>query len=305
MGDVPDGTLVKAHVGFTESNLTWKQYLFGIIAALFDFKMYKLTLASYMDENSWSYIIHGHVIHIYHVYVAAAVLVSLLVYFLIRSELAFYRGWNFICFLYRWIRKTDTIYKFDEKTTSDKKMDKHVKLRKLIKDTGVARFAKCKSYGNKTCDTGMVFVANPQMIGSFKEFQEIMSILLYSVEAGLIQKYSAIQSQDMRDLAAQYEERLRLPTDKLPASERVGLYYTKQFLQSLSGRVNWAYFAFIGTGYFTDEKEAVEVSQRIQQSYEHFLEMSGVECRLITSQYEYQLIYRQMSNMRQLGLVTV
>jgi hypothetical protein len=311
MADVPDGTLVKARVGITDSNLSWKQYLIGIIAVWADFKLYGYTIAAYAAEKAaleagstaWYYNLpYGH---LYQIYIAVGVILTLVTYALIRSELAFYRGWNFLVFLYRWIRKSDFIYKHDEKTTPDKKLDEHVKLQRMLSDSGTAFFSKCKTYKDNVCNTGMLLVVSPELIGSFEDFHEVMSILLYSIKSGRIQKLHAIQSQDMRDLAAKYEKLLQLPPDKLPPAERVGLFYTKQFLQNLSGRVNWAYFVFVGLGYYIDDKEAILETERAKESFEHFLGMAGIESRLITSQYEYQLVYRQLSNMRQLGVVTV
>lgn len=299
MTESPDGTLVKIHNGFTSSRLSAPQFALVVLTVIIDYGLFKLAMKSYYINSNFQ------TNYFLDLYITIGILISGIVYLMVRSDIAFYRSWNFIVFFYKWIKKTDHIYKHDEKHTSDKKLDDHIMVKREIKDSGVFVFNKCKTYKDNVCNTGILWVVNPQTVKDQDEFYEITSILLYSITPGLIQKYHAMQSQDMRDIAAQYEERLKLPQDKLSAAERVGLYATKQFLRSLTGRVNWAYYIFLGTGYFTDDDEAVIETERRRKAYEHFLQLSEIEYRLITSEWEYKVAYKQMSSMRQLGVVTV
>ena len=230
--------------------------------------------------------------------------VTAAVWICLKDDAVFYKVGNFLDFLYRWIMRKDFVYKHDDKKTSDKDIDEHVKVKKMS-ELGIIWFKILTIYKRYKCNTGVIFVVNPQNVQDLDEFNENTALLLYSLQPGILQKYHTIQSQDMSDIAEQYEERLKLPPEELGPAERVGLFYTKQFLQSLSGRVNWAYFIFLGTGYYTDEEKAnLEVS-RVIKSYQLFLENSGIESRLITSPYEYELITRQMRSMKNIGVVTV
>lgn len=299
MTESPDGTLVKIHNGFTSSRLSAPQFALVVLTVIIDYGLFKLAMKSYSINSNFQ------TNYFLDIYILIGVTISGIVYLMVRSDLAFYRSWNFIVFLYKWIKKTDHLYKHDEKHTTDKKLDDHIMVKREIKESGVFVFNKCKTYKDNVCNTGILWVVNPQTVKDQDEFYEITSILLYSITPGLIQKYHAMQSQDMRDIAAQYEERLKLPQDKLSAAERVGLYATKQFLRSLTGRVNWAYYIFLGTGFFTNDEEAVIETERRRKAYEHFLQLSEIEYRLITSEWEYKVAYKQMSSMKQLGVVTV
>ncbi|MCU7526488.1 MAG: hypothetical protein HF308_18570 [Ignavibacteria bacterium] len=299
MAETPDGTLVKIHNGFTSSRLSAPQFALVVATIIIDYVLFKLATTSYAINSN------PRTNYIFDVYVIIGVIITGIVYLMVRSDLAFYRSWNFLVFLTRWLRQTDHIYKHDEKHTSDNKLDAHIMVKRMIEKTGVLKFNKCKTYKDNVCDTGILWVVNPQTVRDQDEFYEITSILLYSIQPGLIQKYHAMQSQDVRDIAAQYEERLKLPQDKLSAAERVGLFSTKQFLRSLSGRVNWAYFIFLGTGYYTNDEESVIETERKRKAYEHFLQLSEIEYRLITSKWEYKVAYKQMSSMKQLGVVTI
>ncbi|MEN6291037.1 MAG: hypothetical protein ABFD07_03330 [Methanobacterium sp.] len=294
MTDAPDGKIVKVHTGLTSSRLSAKQFLLAIGTIIIDREL--LVLAQNVYDTNQS---------LCSVYIGSGVILSIIMYIAIKDEAAFYKACNFVDFLYRWIRKSDFVYKHDEKETPDSKIDSHVKVKRMLKNTGIIIFDKCKTYRKNVCNAGFILVVNPQDVQDLDEYNERTSILLYSIDPGTIQKYHSIQSQDMSDIAAQYEERLKLPPDQLSPAERVGLYHTKQFLRNLTGRVNWAYFIFVGVGYYTDDEAAILKVERARKAYEHFLNMSGIESRIITTQREYRLIYKQMSSMKNLGVVTV
>lgn len=296
MTNTPPATLKKAYTGLSGTREKSKKFFISAGTAFLD-----LELASRAREI---YRVYGYDNYLLHFYIGLGLVVTATVWICLKDDAIFYKVGNFLDFLYRWIMRKDFVYKHDDKKTSDKDIDEHVKVKKMSK-FGIIWFKILTIYKKYKCNTGVIFVVNPQDVQDLDEFNETTALLLYSLQPGILQKYHTLQSQDMSDIAEQYEERLKLPPEELGPAERVGLFYTKQFLQSLSGRVNWAYFIFLGTGYYTDEEKAnLEVS-RIIKAYQLFLENSGIESRLITSPYEYELITRQMRSMKNIGVVTV
>lgn len=296
MANTPPATLKKAYTGLSGTREKSKKFFISAGTAFLD-----LELASRARETYQTY---GFDSYILHFYIVLGITVSAAVWICLRDDAIFYKVGNFLDFLYRWIMRKDFVYKHDDKKTSDKDIDEHVKVKKMDL-IGTIWFKALTIYKKYKCNTGVIFVVNPQDVQDLDDFNETTALLLYSLRPGILQKYHTLQSQDMSDIAEQYEERLKLPPEELGPAERVGLFYTKQFLQSLSGRVNWAYFIFLGTGYYTDEEKAnLEVS-RIIKSYQLFLENSGIESRLITSQFEYGIITKQMRSMKSIRVVTV
>lgn len=296
MANMPPATLKKAYTGLSGTREKSKKFFISAGTAFLD-----LELASRARETYQTY---GFDSYFLHFYIVLGITVTAAVWICLRDDAIFYKVGNFLDFLYRWIMRKDFVYKHDDKKTSDKDIDEHVKVKKMDL-IGTIWFKALTIYKKYKCNTGVIFVVNPQDVQDLDDFNETTALLLYSLQPGILQKYHTLQSQDMSDIAEQYEERLKLPPEELGPAERVGLFYTKQFLQSLSGRVNWAYFIFLGTGYYTDEEKAnLEVS-RIIKSYQLFLENTGIESRLITSQFEYGIITKQMRSMKSIRVVTV
>lgn len=296
MANTPPATLKKAYTGLSGTREKSKKFFISAGTAFLD-----LELASRARETYQTY---GFDSYFLHFYIVLGITVTAAVWICLRDDAIFYKVGNFLDFLYRWIMRKDLVYKHDDKKTSDNDIDNHVKVKKMDL-IGTIWFKALTIYKKYKCNTGVIFVVNPQDVQDLDDFNETTALLLYSLKPGILQKYHTLQSQDVSDIAEQYEERLKLPPEELGPAERVGLFYTKQFLQSLSGRVNWAYFIFLGTGYYTDEENAnLEVS-RIIKAYQLFLENSGIESRLITSPFEYEVITKQMRSMKNIGMVTV
>lgn len=296
MANTPPATLKKAYTGLSGTREKSKKFFISAGTAFLD-----LELASRARETYQTY---GFDSYFLHFYIIIGITVTAAVWICLKDDAIFYKVGNFLDFMHRWIMRKDFVYKHDDKKTSDKDIDDHVKVKKM--DTiGTIWFKVLTIYKKYKCNTGVIFVINPQDVQDLDDFNETTALLLYSLRPGILQKYHTLQSQDMSDIAEQYEERLKLPPEELGPAERVGLFYTKQFLQSLSGRVNWAYFIFLGTGYYTDEEKAnLEVS-RVIKSYQLFLENTGIESRLITSPFEYEVITKQMRSMKSIRGVTV
>jgi hypothetical protein len=296
MTNAPPATLKKAYTGLSSTREKSKKFMIASITCFID-----LELASRAREI---YRLYHYDNYLLHFYIIVGIILTATVWICLNDDAVFYKVGNLIDFIKRWITKKDFIYKHDDKKTSDKKIDDHVKAERMD-DDGTIHFQVLPTYKKYKCNTGRLWVVNPQDVQDLDDFNETTALLLYSIRPGLEQKQHVIQSQDMSDIAAAYEERLKLPPEELGPAERVGLYYTKQFLQSLAGRVNWAYFIFLGTGYFTDDEKAKLEIDRIAKGYELFLENTSVEARQITSPFEYEIITKQMRSMKNIGVVTV
>lgn len=236
MTNAPPATLKKAYTGLSGTREKSKKFFIAAGTAFFDLEL--ASRARQIYETS------GYNNTLLHIYVIVGVIVSAVVAICLKDDAIFYKVGNFVDFLQRWIRQKDFIYKHDDKKTSDKKIDDHVKVKRMEED-GRLWFDVLPSYKHNKCNTGIIWVVNPQDVQDLDDFNETTALLLYSIQPGVIQKYHTLQSQDMSDIAAAYEERLKLPPEELGPAERTGLFYTKQFLQSLAGRVNWAYFIFL------------------------------------------------------------
>jgi len=296
MANTPPATLKKAYTGLSGTRDRSKKFILNAGTALLD-----VELAGRAREV---YRVYGYDNYLLHVYIGLGLLVTATVLICTKNDAIFYKVGNFVEFIRRWITKKDFVYKHDDTKTSDKVIEEHVKVKRMS-PVGHIWFQILKLYKHYKCNTGAIFVVNPQDVQDLDDFNETTALLLYSLKPGILQKYHTVQSQDMSDIAEQYEERLKLPPSELGPAERVGLFYTKQFLQSLSGRVNWAYFIFLGTGYYTDREKAEMEINRVIKAYELFLENTGVEARLITSPYEYEILTKQMRSMKSIGVVTV
>ncbi len=297
MTNTPPATLKKAYTNFTGTSDRGKRFTISATAAYIIIDFAGRISRIYSESGTTNYMLH--------LYVILGVIVGATAWILVRDDAIFYKVGNMVDFLYRWITKKDFVYKHDEKKTSDKQLQKSTKVRSMDEETGMIVFDKLPTYKTFTCNTGFILVVSPQDVQDLNDYNETTALLLYSIQPGILQKYHTIQSQDISDIAAEYEEKLRHPHDSMSVQERAGLFFTKQFLQNLSNRVNWAYFIFIGAGYYTDMEEAKIKVERVRKSYELFLNNSGIESRLITSQWEYSIISKQMRSLKNLGVVTV
>jgi hypothetical protein len=297
MTNAPPATLKKAYTSMTGTGDRGKKFIISTVAAYI--------IIDFAGRISRLYAVSGTSNYLIHFYLVASIIVGISTWALVRDDAIFYKVSNVLDFLIRWIKKSDFVYKHDEKKTSDKQLQKHTKVRNMNEETGIIVFDKLPTYKSYKCNAGFVLVVNPQDVQNLDDFNERTALLLYSIRPGIQQKYHTIQSQDISDIAGQYEERLKLPPEAISPQERAGLFYTKQFLTNLTNRVNWAYFIFIGAGYYTDLKEANLQIDRIRKSYELFLNNSGVESRLIKSQWEYSVIVKQMRSLKNIGVITV
>jgi hypothetical protein len=290
MSVVPQ-SLMKSHTSISGAKWSTKQIVIGFITALLDITIFdKAIHVMRTDPNLFA------------VLMTVVLIITAIVFFCIKDEVSMYKAGNILDFTMRYITRSDLIQKHNI-ATSDQKLDDHVKVKKFDEETGAIWFEKCKTYKNNTCNVGFALVVNPSHVDDLDSYNENTALLLYSLRPGIIQKVHAIQSKDVENITRQYEIALENP--KLSPAERTGIYSTMRFLDNLSERVNWMYFIFIGVGYHTNEERALKDVKRVSKAYETFLNDSGVESRMITSQKEYVIVYRQMFSMKNLGVVTV
>jgi hypothetical protein len=297
MTNAPPATLKKAYTNLTGTKDRGKKFIISAGAAYIILDFAGRVSKIYSEQGTGNYLLH--------IYVISACLVGATAWVLVRDDAIFYKAGNVADFLLRWVTRKDFVYKHDDKKTSDKQLQKSTKVRNMDEETGVIVFDTLPTYNNYKCNAGFILVVNPQDVQDLDDYNETTALLLYSIQPGVLQKYHTIQSQDISDIAEQYEERLRLPNEVISMQERAGLFFTKQFLQSLTNRVNWAYFIFIGAGYYTDIEDAKIKVERVRKAYELFLNNTGIESRLITSQWEYSVIVKQMRSLKNIGVVTV
>lgn len=300
MSNEPPATIKKAYTSLTGTKDRGKKFIITTVAAyiILDFagKISKL----YSESGTTNYLLHFYII--------AGITVGAATWVLVRDDAIFYKASNVMDFLVRWARRSDFVYKHDDRWlvgTSDKKLQQHTKVHNMNEETGVIKFDTLTTYKTYKCNSGLILVVNPQDVQNLDDYNETTALLLYSIQPGILQKYHTIQSQDITNITAQYEERLKLPPEQLSPQERAGLFYSKQFLSSLTNRVNWAYFIFLGTGYYTDAEDAKLKIERIRKAYELFLNNSGIESRIITDSWEYSIIVKQMRSLKSIGVVTV
>ncbi len=297
MTNTPPATLTKAYTNLTGTKDRGKKFIISVVAAYIILELIGKASDIYSQNGASDYRLN--------IYIILCLCIGVSVWVLIHDDAIFYKVGNLTEFLYRWVIKKDFVYKHDKKKSSDKQLQQHVKALTMDEENGIIHFTPITIYKNYKCNAAFVLVVNPNDVQDLDLFNEVTALLLYSIQPGILQKYITIQSQDITEIAEQYEERLKLPDNEISPQERAGLFYTKQFLLELSNRVNWAYFIFIGAGYYTNTDDAVLHIDRIRTAYELFLNDTGIESRLITSQYEYSLIVKQMRSLKSVGVVSV
>lgn len=284
-------SLMKSHTSISGSKWSTKQILISFIVAFIDIALFENAMHVVKSDTN-----------LFGIYITAVIVLTAIVFFCIKDEVSMYKTGNLLDFAVRYITRSDLIQKHSE-ATADQKLDNHVKVKRMDEETGTIWFENCKTYKKNTCNVGFSLIVNPSDVQDLDSYNENTALLLYSLRPGIIQKINAMQSKEVTSVTRQYEIALENPN--LSPAEREGIYSTMKFLDSLSDRVNWIYVIFIGVGYHTDEEKARKDVSRVCKAYETFLNDSGIESRLIKSQKEYTIIYKQMFSMKNIGVVTV
>lgn len=291
--DSSPGTLVKAKPSITGSHMGTKQYLLCMGTGYIDIHLADYALKAY---NASHYNLFGF-------YITIGLLLSAFVWFCIKDELAWYRITNLLDFLQRWVRKSDFIYLYDEKKTSDEQLNEHVKVRDM-EPTGLIWFNKLKTYDNNYCNTGIVFLLSPNEQVGDTTYNDTLLTLFYSLKRGTETKMHYLTSKIKNNIAAAYEEKLK---GNLTPETRAGIYEAKKYLLSRRLKTRPAHYMFVGLGYYTkSQKEtAINEAARLAAAYKLFLEHAGIDCRQIMTQAEYNIIYKQFYKMENTGVLTV
>lgn len=287
------GTLVKAKPSIVGSHMNTKQYLICVLTGYIDINLVDYALKAY-DAHSYN---------LFGLYITIGLALSAFVWYCIKDEVAWYRVTNKLDFLQRWIRRSDFVYLYDEKKTTDDELADHVKVRQ-IEQTGAIWFKKCKTYDNNYCNLGLVFLLNPSEQVGDTTYNDTLVTLFYSLGRGTITKFHFLTSKIRNNIAAEYEEKLK---GDISPELRSGIYEAKKYLLRRQMRTRPAHFMFVGLGYYTkDQREkAIDDARRTAAAYTLFLDHAGIDCRQITTQTEYSIIYRQFYKMENTGVLTV
>ena len=218
------------------------------------------------------------------------------VFFCARSDYALYNSERFIIFNSKRALKTDEIYKYDIKTTSQKAR-KFTKLENAD-EKGNLKFAVCTTYAKNKCNYGFCYVVTPSDSQDLDSFHAGIEKLYNSLPPGTLHKTIIAQSKDLTNIAEYYEKKLE--NKNLPVAVREGLYSLKLFFDEVKDRVGWMYVIFVGVGYFVDEHEAHIRIDEIRESYSQFLRLTGIRVKPVTDAQEYAVIYSQMFSMKNL-----
>jgi len=288
------GTLVKAKPSITGNKMNTKQYLLSILTALFDLKMLTYSKLAMVDEKYGLFVF----------YITLGIAVSAITYYCIKDELVWYRITNKIDFLQRWIRRSDFIYKYNEKKTSDTQLNEHVKVRRAEEPVGLIWFNKCKTYDNNYCNTGIAFILNPSGGVGDIEYNNILLTFVCSLKKDTVNKFHYLTSKVRNNIARGYEELLK---GELKPEIRSGIVEAKKYLQRSYLKTRPAHYMFIGLGYYTwqQRNQAIQDAENTAAAYQLFLEYAGIECRQIKSKKEYIIIHNQFDRMENLGVLTV
>jgi low affinity Fe/Cu permease len=286
------GTLVKAHPA--GKGWDFKQLLIASITGLIDLKLIGNALDAYFRHDMHNFVIN----------VSIGLLISIPVLLILNDDFAYYKAQNIVTFLYRWIRKKDFIYLYDEESTPDEKLEEFIVVRDMDKNSGVLSFDECKIYKNDVINTGYCCVLDTRTGVDSDLHTEALNLFLFSIKDNNLTKFQNMQTQDVDDIIEKYEALLKT---KLTPEQRVGIFSVKQYLKQKRSRVNNLQFMFVGVGYFT-EKEKEKAAKEVKRSYDNykvFLKLTGIESRLITTQWEYEIIYKQFFTMQDLGVIRV
>jgi hypothetical protein len=286
------GTLVKAHA--SGKGWDFKQLLIAGITGLIDLQLAGNALHAYFTRD----------LHIFVMNVSIGLIISIPVILILNDDYAYYKAQNIATFLYRWIRKKDFIYLYDEENTPDEKLEEFTVVRDMDENNGVLSYDECKIYKKDVINTGYCCVLDTRTGIDSDLHTEALSLFLYSIKDNTLTKFQNMQTKDVDDIIEKYETLLK---KKLTPEQRTGIFSVKQYLKQKRSRVNNLQFMFVGVGYFTPkekEKAAKEVT-RSYDNYKAFLKLAGIESRLITTQWEYEIIYKQFFTMQDLGVIRV
>lgn len=287
------GTLVKAKPSIVGSHLSTKQYFICVITGFIDINLADYALKAY----------HAHSYNLFGLYITIGLSLSAFIWYCIKDEVAWYRVTNKLDFLQRWVRRSDFVYLYDEKKTTDEQLDEHVKVRDM-EPTGLIWFNKCKTYDNNYCNTGVAFILNPSEQVGDSTYNDTLLTLFYSMKRGTETKFHYLTSKIRNNIAAEYEEKLK---GNLSPHIRSGIYEAKKYLLRKQMKTRPAHYMFVGLGYYTkDQREkAIDEATRLASAYTLFLEHAGIDCRQIMTQTEYNIIYRQFYKMENTGVLAV
>lgn len=287
------GTLVKAKPSITGSHMGTKQYMLCMGTGYIDINLADYALKAYTATHY----------NLFAFYVTVGLILSAFVWICIRDELAWYRITNWLDFIQRWVRRADFVYLYDEKKTSDDQLDEHVKVRDM-EPSGLIWFKKLQTYENNYCNTGIVFLLSPSEQVGDTTYNDTLLTLFYSLKRGTVTKMHYLTSIIRNNIAAAYEEKLK---GNLSPETRSGIYEAKKYLMSRKSKNRPAHFMFVGLGYYTkgQRETAINEAARLSAAYKLFLEHAGIDCRQVTSQIEYTILYKQFYNMENTGVLTV
>lgn len=271
-------------------------------------KQYLVAIATiFIELEILGHIKNAYIVKNYNLsalYFSLALFIGLSVYVCIRNEIAWYRVTNRLDFISRWIFKYDFIYKYDTAKTSDQQLSSHVRVRDINVQNGGIWFNKTRTYGTNYCNIGYVMLLTSVKGATTDEFNDIMLTLVYSFVKGSVNKIHHLTSKNKTDLAAAYENMLK---ENLNPWVRSGIYELKKYIQTKAVKNGSSCFITVGVGYYTTQQKD-QAYQDVEQSIQAnslFFRYAGIESRVIKSEQEYQVLYRQFFKMDNTGVLTV
>lgn len=283
-------TLTKVHTG---SSNRWGiiQWVIACVVMLLNFELLDRALTAYDT---------GHP-NIFGSYITLIIIISLVTYYFINTEEAYYKASMFVTFSYRYLLKKDELYKYGG-NTSDKKLVDAIKVRSFDETTGRVTHQVCTTYKNKQCNTTCHLVLTPAEKAKAEQ-DGSLNDLLNSLTPEVVHKVHVIQCKDIVNRSERYAKLLE---DKdAPEAVREENYSLMLYFQALNQTVEWVYAITLGVGLYADDKEANNRVKMIRDAYLLHLNIADIKYRVITKKSQYALLYNQIFSMNQRGRMTL